>query len=419
MARSRKEKAKAVSSALKACEKEIARVEAINRSVKDREVDGQIKLARGKLTQMDKTLGSWITGRAGGLVAHTLFLGGIALVSKVLSSIIKRLSRRQQETLNELREQHAQARFERYRQNQNPPRPPQNPQRPPQLIDIPLDRRTQEAINNLNRLRAEQEEERRLRNINYSVTTIPAPGLAETFPELVGNREQLRNRAQAEMRATQERLRREMAERQAQRAHAENAVHAISEAANRIRELDFNEGQGGPVNSPGDQGARFSGLDMDSGYLVVGRKRYRNSIITHDSMPWSRCTRYNDFDLIQTVKNVAEKLRKQLVAIKKYAWAHPHISRLISLVMGIIGTLFSLSGVSSLADGSYEIYSKRLAKKRREAATLIDDIERNDEIIAAHDSNLKITLKLLKGTLKMVGAISASILSNAYNPDAR
>jgi hypothetical protein len=158
---------------------------------------------------------------------------------------------------------------------------------------------------------------------------------------------------------------------------------------------------------------------MDSGYLVVGRKRYRNSIITHDSMPWSRCTRYNDFDLIQTVKNVAEKLRKQLVAIKKYAWAHPHISRLISLVMGIIGTLFSLSGVSSLADGSYEIYSKRLAKKRREAATLIDDIERSDEIIAAHDSNLKIALKLLKGTLKMVGAISASILSNAYNPDAR
>ena len=92
MARSRKEKTKAVSRALKACEKEIARVEAINRSVKDREVEGQIKLARGKLTQMDKTLGSWITGRAGGLVAHTLFLGGIALVSKVLSSIIKRLS---------------------------------------------------------------------------------------------------------------------------------------------------------------------------------------------------------------------------------------------------------------------------------------------------------------------------------------
>lgn len=419
MARSRKEKAKAVSSALKACEKEIARVEAINRSVKDREVDGQIKLARGKLTQMDKTLGSWITGRAGGLVAHTLFLGGIALISKVLSSIIKRLSRRQQEALSELREQHAQARFERYRQNQNPTRPPQNPQRPPRLIDIPLSRRTQEAINNLNRLRAEQEEERRLGNINYPVTTIPAPGLAETFPELVGNREQLRNRAQAEMQATQERLRREMAERQAQRAHAENAVHAISEAANRIRELDFNEGQGGPVNSPGDQGARFSGLDMDSGYLVVGRKRYRNSIITHDSMPWSRCARYNDFDLIQTVKNVAEKLRKQLVAIKKYAWAHPNISRLISLVMGIIGTLFSLSGVSNLADGSYEIYSKRLAKKRREAATLIEDIERSDEIIAAHDSNLKIALKLLKGTLTMVGSISAAILSKAYDPDAR
>lgn len=381
MAKSRKEKAKAVSSALKACEKEIARVEAINRSVKDREVDGQIKLARGKLTQMDKTLGSWITGRAGGLVAHTLFLGGIALVSKVLSSIIKRLSRRQQEALNELREQHAQARFERYRQNQNPPRPPQNP-------NIPL-------------------------------TTIPAPGLAETFPELVGNREQLRNRAQAEMQATQERLRREMAERQAQRAHAENAVHAISEAANRIRELDFNEGQGGPVNSPGDQGARFSGLDMDSGYLVVGHKRYRNSIVTHDSMPWCRCTRYNDFDLIQTVKNVAEKLRKQLVAIKKYAWAHPHISRLISLVMGIIGTLFSLGGISNLTNVSYEIYAKRLAKKRREAATLIDDIERSDEIIATRDSNLKIALKLLKGTLKIVGAISASILSSAYNPDAR
>jgi hypothetical protein len=387
MARSRKEKAKAVSSALKACEKEIARVEAINRSVKDREVDGQIKLARGKLTQMDKTLGSWITGRAGGLVAHTLFLGGIALVSKVLSSIIKRLSRRQREALNELREQHAQARFERSRQNQNPTRPPQNPNRPidPEFVD-PMD--TTPGIE--------------FRNI--------------TSPARMGA---LRNQAQAEAQATQERLRREMAERQAQRAHAENAVHAISEAANRIRELDFNEGQGGPVNSPGDQGARFSGLDMDSGYLVVGRKRYRNSIITHDSMPWSRCTRYNDFDLIQTVKNVAEKLRKQLVAIKKYAWAHPHISRLISLVMGIIGTLFSLSGVSSLADGSYEIYSKRLAKKRREAATLIDDIERSDEIIAAHDSNLKIALKLLKGTLKMVGAISASILSNAYNPDAR
>lgn len=419
MARSRKEKAKAVSSALKACEKEIARVEAINRSVKDREVEGQIKLARGKLTQMDKTLGSWITGRAGGLVAHTLFLGGIALISKVLSSIIKRLSRRQREALNELREQHAQARFERYRQNQNPPRPPQNPQRPPRLIDIPLNRRTQEAINNLNRLRAEQEEERRLRNIDYPVTTIPAPGLELTFPELVGNREQLRRQAQAEMQATQERLRREMAERQAQRAHAENAVHAISEAANRIRELDFNEGQGGPVNSPGDQGARFSGLDMDSGYLVIGRKRYRNSIITHDSMPWSRCTRYNDFDLIQTVKNVAEKLRKQLVAIKKYAWAHPYISRLIALVMGIISALFSLSSISSLADGSYEIYSKRLAKKRRETATLIEDIERSDEIIAAHDSNLKIALKLLKGTLKMVGAISASILSKAYDPDAK
>lgn len=385
MVKSRKEKAKAVSSALKACEKEIARVEAINRSAKDREVDGQIKLARGKLTQMDKTLGSWITGRAGGLVAHTLFLGGIALVSKVLSSIIKRLSRRQQEALNELREQHTQARFERSRQNQNPPRPPQNPNRPEAFVD-PMD--TTPGVE--------------FRNI--------------TSPARMGA---LRNQAQAEMQATQERLRREMAERQAQRAHAENAVHAISEAANRIRELDFNEGQGGPVNSPGDQGARFSGLDIDSGYLVVGRKRYRNSIITHDSMPWSRCARYNDFDLIQTVKNVAEKLRKQLVAIKKYAWAHPHISRLIALVMRIVGTLFSLSGVSSLADGSYEIYSKRLAKNRREAAALIDDIERSDEIIAAHDSNLKIALKLLKGTLKMVGAISASILSNAYNPDVK
>ena len=42
MAMSRKEKAKAVSSALKACEKEIARVEAINRSVKDREVDRKV-----------------------------------------------------------------------------------------------------------------------------------------------------------------------------------------------------------------------------------------------------------------------------------------------------------------------------------------------------------------------------------------
>lgn len=387
MARSRKEKTKAVSRALKACEKEIARVEAINRSVKDREVEGQIKLARGKLTQMDKTLGSWITGRAGGLVAHTLFLGGIALVSKVLSSIIKRLSRRQRETLNELREQHAQARFERSRQNRNSPRPPQNPNTPidPEFID-PMD--TTPGVE--------------FRNI-----TSPA------------RMEALRRQAQAEMQSTQERLRREMAERQAQRAHAENAVHAISEAANRIRELDFTEGQGGPVNSPGDQGARFSGLDMDSGYLIVGRKRYRNSIITHDSMPWSRCARYNDFDLIQTVKNVAEKLRKQLVAIKKYAWAHPHISRLISLVMGIVGTLFSLGGVSSLADGSYEIYSKRLAKKRREAATLIDNIERSDEIIAAHDSNLKIALKLLKGTLKMVGAISASILSRAYDPDVR
>ena len=387
MAKSRKEKANAVSSALKACEKEIARVEAINRSVKDREVDGQIKLARGKLTQMDKTLGSWITGRAGGLVAHTLFLGGIALVSKVLSSIIKRLSRRQREALNELREQHAQARFERSRQNQNPTRPPQNPNRSidPEFID-PMDTTPGVEFRNL-----------------YSPGRMGA----------------LRNQAQAEIQATQERLRREMAERQAQRAHAENAVHAISEAANRIRELDFNEGQGGPVNSPGDQGARFSGLDMDSGYLVVGRKRYRNSIITHDSMPWSRCARYNDFDLIQTIKNVAEKLRKQLVAIKKYAWAHPHISRLISLVMGIIGTLFSLSGLSSLADGSYEIYSKRLAKKRREAATLIDDIERSDEIIAAHDSNLKIALKLLKGTLKMVGTIGATILYNAYNPDLR
>lgn len=64
---------------------------------------------------------------------------------------------------------------------------------------------------------------------------------------------------------------------------AESANTDIGRAADRARELDLDDRRGGPVNSPGDQSGRFSGLDLDSGYKL---RRYK--LITHDSMPWSK-----------------------------------------------------------------------------------------------------------------------------------
>lgn len=382
---SRKAAKKKVEQSLQNVNRRLKEIDKINNKIKDPVVKQQVKKAEGTLTKVNKNFVSWVNNGAAGAVKGSLILGGLGLLITILSSIDKRLNDRRLENLNALQEQHARNRNQRWHERMNAiygpePQPPRN--------------------NRPNIFGEDGDEFRNMLN-----------------PQ---RRQNLRQQAQAEMNATNERLRREMAERQAAREHANQAATDIGRAQEGIRELDFEERQSGPSNSPGEQGARFSGLDLDSGYRIKCRKTSKNKLVTHDSMPWSRPVRHvDDLMIKEKAKALSDKLNKAIKRLEKYRSENPKIGALLNALFDLTTRLSALGALFTIGDAANDVYYKRLIKAQRKALTEIDDLERNDARLAAQPTGLQVTLKFLRGILFIIGSFISGVFTYGLRQKVR
>ena len=317
----RREKIQKVEKNLKACEQELARIEAINRKIKDPNVQRQVKTAKDNLKAANKKFVNWLKGVGA--------LAGVTASSIALFVAVTKLSRLIGGTSRTVPTPQ--------------PAPAQQPVNPSR--NTPRDYFMDPMRNSdLQEIRTMFDPQRRA---------------------------SIRQQGQADINATNERLRREMAERQAQREHAQGAAAAIGRVQNAIRELDLEERNNGPVNSPGDQRARFSGLDidppppnsntsgnhygrfsgldLDSGYKIKRPKR-KHVLVTHDSMPWSYSIRHLDESrVVEKSSYFKDKLQKVARQLKKYAGEHPKLAKVFRIILKIIWVLNKISSAGANA----------------------------------------------------------------------
>lgn len=228
------QKVKKIQQSLKKADLELVKIERANKKTKDPVVAKKVKESRSRIKKVLLTLGKWglgVLGMGATIAGLTLEMYGIA---KGIEWVEDRANRRRREQRAQVLEQEAQNRFNQYRLEHG--RPPANGGNGPRVGNPSLGI----LANGEDRM------------------------IAQMAAERAAERAAARETAQA----------------------ANNANMAIGQAQDAIRELDLDNRPGGPVNSPGDQGARFGGLDLDAGYKVRRPQKYR--VVTHDSMPWSK-----------------------------------------------------------------------------------------------------------------------------------